>query len=340
MWALVTGIPDIEINKTSSRNPLVVNQHTIISEFADYQKFYFLGGSLNWANIRGLLSNNIPDLQIHEEGSYESERIDVWGISDLSLFEEADKVLRQQQQPFIAIIQTSGNHRPYTIPEDNRGFEVLSPDAEEIRKYGFRSVPDYNAMRFMDHSIGFFMQQASQSDYYRDTVFVFLADHGNTRHASHLPPYVEELNLTEFQSPLVIYKPGAESSARAINTLASELDVLPTVASYVTLDYRNTTLGRNILDSRYEDQQYVFTVMFGHVPQIGIISKDYYFSMFTDGSKKRLHRLSRDAHEKNLLNDEPERAKKLEDIATAFYETANYMRYNNQRKRALPGNKQ
>ena len=80
--------------------------------------------------------------------------------------------------------------------------------------------------------------------------------------------------------------------------------------------------------------------MFGHVPQIGIISKDYYFSMFTDGSKKRLHRLSRDAHEKNLLNDEPERAKKLEDIATAFYETANYMRYNNQRKSALPGNKQ
>ncbi|MGB5397325.1 MAG: sulfatase-like hydrolase/transferase, partial [Gammaproteobacteria bacterium] len=156
VWTLMTGIPDVEKNRTSSRNPLIVDQHTIVNAFKDYKKLYFLGGSASWANIRGMLASNIPGLEIHEEGSYESPRVDVWGISDLSLFEEAHKVLKDLQDPFVAVIQTSGNHRPYTIPEDNHGFRILSEDdlPHAVTDYGFASVEELNSFRFMDHSIG------------------------------------------------------------------------------------------------------------------------------------------------------------------------------------------
>jgi len=69
IWTFVTGLPDIEKNKTSSRNPLIVNQHTIINAFNNHKKYYFLGGSASWANVRGVLSANIPDLRLYEEGS-------------------------------------------------------------------------------------------------------------------------------------------------------------------------------------------------------------------------------------------------------------------------------
>ncbi|NIP94181.1 MAG: hypothetical protein GWO24_12290, partial [Akkermansiaceae bacterium] len=49
--------------------------------------------------------------------------MDVWGISDLHLFEESNRVLRRTEQPFVAFIHTAGNHEPFTIPEDSRGFE-------------------------------------------------------------------------------------------------------------------------------------------------------------------------------------------------------------------------
>ena len=101
IWTFITGLPDIEKNKTSSRNPLIVDQHTIINAFKDHRKLYFLGGSASWANVRGLLSSNIPDLKLYEEGSYDSPDIDVWGISDLSLFREAHAVFREQTQPFF-----------------------------------------------------------------------------------------------------------------------------------------------------------------------------------------------------------------------------------------------
>ncbi|MCK4833861.1 MAG: LTA synthase family protein, partial [Gammaproteobacteria bacterium] len=180
VWTFVTGLPDIEKNKTSSRNPLIVDQHTIINAFTNHSKLYFLGGSASWANIRGLLSSNIPDLRLFEEGSYDSPDIDVWGISDLSLFREANAVLKDEIQPFFAVIQTSGSHRPYTIPDDNEGFELWTEEdlPGDIQDYGFASLEELNSFRFMDHSIGHFMKVAKREAYFENTLFVFFGDHG------------------------------------------------------------------------------------------------------------------------------------------------------------------
>ena len=92
VWAVITGIPDVEAGTTtSSRNPSAVDQHTIINNFNGYSKYYFIGGSTSWANIRGLLTNNISGLNLYEEKDFTSPKIDVWGISDKNLFLEADK---------------------------------------------------------------------------------------------------------------------------------------------------------------------------------------------------------------------------------------------------------
>ena len=53
MFCLVTGVPDVTSYKTSSRNPLIVNQNTFINAFSEYEKYYFIGGSANWGEIRG-----------------------------------------------------------------------------------------------------------------------------------------------------------------------------------------------------------------------------------------------------------------------------------------------
>ena len=98
VWATVTGLPDVETDLTATRNPLLVSQNSILNDFTGYEKLYFLGGSLNWANIRGLLAANIAGLRLFEEGSFSAPRVDVWGISDLDLFEEANRVFTRHRQ--------------------------------------------------------------------------------------------------------------------------------------------------------------------------------------------------------------------------------------------------
>lgn len=325
----ITGIPDVELNRTSSRNPLIVDQHTLINAFPGYEKFYFLGGSANWGNIRGLLSHNIPNLQIYEEGSYTAERVDVWGISDLHLFEEANQVLRQQTKPFFAIIQTAGNHRPYTIPADNRGLVLDNRPDESLTQHGFISNAEYNSFRYMDHSIGHFIQQVRQEAYFDNTIFVFFGDHGISGYGGqHTPAFESHFDLTSFHVPFVIYAPGL-LPPREYDKVASHVDLLPTLAGLAAPGYTATTLGRDLLDPRFDEQAYAFIISHDSVPRIGVISRKHLFRMRADGSQRGLYAIDGENYQQDITAQQPEVGQQLETLTQALYETARYMRYHN-----------
>ncbi|MEJ2179601.1 MAG: sulfatase-like hydrolase/transferase [Gammaproteobacteria bacterium] len=332
VFTTLTGLADVETKKTSSRNPLIVNQHTIINSFENYEKLYFIGGSASWGNIRGILSHNIPGLKLYEEGSYDSPRMDVWGISDLHLLEESNKILRTQQEPFFAVIQTSGNHRPYNIPEDNRGFEVRDVDKKEVFKHGFHSVSEYNSFRFMDHSIRLFMEAAQQESYFDNTIFVFYGDHGiHANTGIHTPPFEEQLKIQGLRVPFVIYAPKLLPKGKVINKVASEVDVLPTIAGLAANDYVNTTMGRDLFDERYDKARYAFTVTHGQGLRIGLLDDRYYFLMNEDGSNKILHDMHSEKPRDNVMSQFADKATELEQLTRAIFETTRYMRYHNSR---------
>ena len=332
VWTLITGIPDIELNKTSSRNPLIVDQHTIINAFKDYKKFYFLGGSASWANIRGLMSANIPQLDIHEEGSYESPTVDVWGISDLSLFEEANKVLKNLHDPFVAIIQTSGNHRPYTIPEDNKGFRILTQHdlPHKVTDYGFASIEELNSFRFMDHSIGHFIKIAEQEAYGANTLFVFFGDHGiHAETGKHIRKSEAQLAIQGLRVPLVMYGKGVITRPVLFDKVASQVDVLPTTAALTQTDYTNTTLGRDLLDTRFDDHRYAFTIEHSGERVIGLLSDQYYLQMKYDGTDITLHSLESETARDDISAQHPDITKTMTDYLESMWSSIQYMRENN-----------
>jgi len=332
----ITGLPDVELNKTSTRNPLIVDQHTIINAFTDYNKHYFLGGSANWGNIRGLLSHNIKDLNLHEEGSYTSERVDVWGISDLDLFIESNKILKKQTEPFFSIIQTSGNHRPYTIPDNNQNFKYVKQNKEQLTKNGFISEKEYNSFRFMDHSIGHFMALAKKENYFDNTVFVFFGDHGISGYGGeHTSQFDSDFDLTGLHVPFVIYAPKL-LKAQTLEHVASQVDILPTLAALITKGYTNTTLGRDLLNPKYDAQRYAFRIIHEKIPNLGLITQDYYLKVLADGRAAKLY-ATHSNHSKNketgkhtdISLQKPELTKKFKQLTLGVYETAKYMRYHN-----------
>ena len=329
VWAAVTGIPDVEVHETSTRNPLVVDQHTIINAFKGYEKYYFIGGSANWGNIRGVLQHNIKGLHLYEEGDYTSPRMDVWGIDDLSLFLEADKALAKQKKPFFAIIQTAGNHRPFHIPENSHGFKRLNIDQKTLAKNAFYDLDEFNAFRFMDYSIGYFIKQAKTQPYFKNTIFVFYGDHGITDYAGAFSkPWLSPTKLSGMYTPLVIYAPDLLPPKR-VDKIASELDLLPTIAGLAGVAYDDTTLGRDLFDPKYDDRRDAFTITHYRNPELGLLNKDYYYMTMADGANPRLFALGDKFDNKNLLNERPEVSKQMHDLTMGIYETAKYMLYHN-----------
>lgn len=334
VWAIITGIPDVESANTASRNPAAVDQHTIINDFEGYQKLYFLGGSTSWANIRGLLTNNIKDLKLYEEGSYKAKPIDVWGISDKHLFLEAHDILKHQTTPFFAVIQTADNHRPYTIPEEDLDeFTKKEFPKDTLMKYGFENNAELNAFRYTDFCYQKFMEAAKKERYYNNTLFVFVGDHGIRGDAGKMFPEIwTNLGITSQHVPLLFYSPSLLSPAR-INNTCSQTDILPSIASVLKMPYRNTTLGINLFDTARNASVPFFNKAFLFDPEerkIGLMTDDYCYIRSTITAKDIF--VSSKSNEALPVNPSKQQDKKLiEDLTNAYYETAKYMLLNNKK---------
>lgn len=327
VFTALTGLPDTDPRDASSRNPLAVHQWTIVRAFEGWEKLYFLGGSASWGNIRGLLRANVPGLRIFEEGDYEAPRIDTWGISDLHLFEAANRELRAKRDtPFFAIIQTSGHHRPYTLPEDDRGFELENHTDDAVRRAGFKGLDEYNAFRFLDHSLGFFFREAKREGYFDDTLFVLFGDHGLPGTADHLSDLDEKLALTRFHVPLLLYAPKLLPGGRTIGRVASEVDLLPTVAGLVGVPYRNTTLGRDLFDPRFDDRRYALTMTseLGR-PEIALLSERHYLRLPRGGGAPILHDLASSRPLDDASGAEPDLTREQARLCRALFDASTWL---------------
>jgi phosphoglycerol transferase MdoB-like AlkP superfamily enzyme len=241
-------------------------------------------------------------------------------------------VLQHQKKPFFAVIQTSGNHRPYTIPEDNEGFELRDASQEELDKYGFESVEEFNSYRFMDHSIGYFMEKVKQAGYFDNTVFAFFGDHGIAGNAGiHTYKADTQLHLGENRVPFVVYAPSLIPEGKVLDTVASETDVMTTLASLTGHTHANTTLGRDLLNPDFDQDRHAFIIAHAANTQIGVVNQDYYYRMPVTGGKGSLHRLDSEEPRRDVSQQHREEAERMRTLTRGLYEAARYITNNNPR---------
>lgn len=332
VWATVTGLPDVEEISTASRNPAAVNQHTLINAFKGYEHYYFLGGNPTWANIQGLLSNNISGLKMYSQPDFKAQKIDVWGVSDKNLLLESAGILAKETKPFFAIIQTADNHRPYTIPEEDLSqFQKKVVSDSLLEKFGFESNAEYNAFRYTDFCFEQFMTRASQMPYYKNTLFVFIGDHGIRGNARGvLPPAYTSEGLTAEHVPLLYFFPGFIPPKR-IHEVCSQLDLLPTLAGILHQPYRYSGLGRNMFDSTDDRNRDPYAFIIDHdLKTIGVVSDSFYFwHNLRSGMEKLVSIL--DNSTGNIMNY-PVKREKMKDLTLGLYETSRYLLLHNQKK--------
>ncbi len=335
VWASISGVPDVSRQETATRNPLITRQHSLINALQGYDKYYMIGGNSGWANMNALIRQSIDDIQLYEERHWNSPMVDVWGISDLDLFKESDRLLREQGEgkPFFAYIQTAGNHRPFTIPKQNDGFEALDLPLEKAQGAGSRSVAQYNAVRLLDFNIGRLMEIAKEGGWYDNTIFVMFGDH-NTRIAQipHMLPAYEKLGLESNNVPLLIHAPKL-LEPRVIEEAVGLADLLPTVLGMAGMEFRNGAMGRDIQQPAPEGERVVPLVLReGTFPLIGGVTKDFLLQMQHDGSQPTLHEIASPEPLVDVADRYPEEFQRLVALTRGLHEASRLMLYQNVRK--------
>jgi phosphoglycerol transferase MdoB-like AlkP superfamily enzyme len=324
-FAIISGIPDVQLSEFSTRNPQAVQQQTIINSFEDYNKFYFLGGNSDFNNFDGLIKN-IKGVKIYQEGSYKSRALNVWGISDKNLFLEAEKVFSEQKKPFFAIVQTADNHRPYSIPVEDSDFVRRQVDEDTLHKYGYESLQEFQSFCYTDYCFKTLIEKAKKESWFNNTIFAFIGDHGVEGETSAIYPNAwEKGSLSDEHVPLLFYAPQLLTPKKR-HEVVSQIDILPTLAGMVHQSYINTTLGRDLLNSKNKmDAAFIIHHDEGN---IGVVTNDYFFIKNLRINKESLmpinsNTLSLDKKQKDSV------IKNLSELTSALYETSKWMLVNN-----------
>ncbi len=205
-----------------------------------YDSVFFYGGKGFFDNLNAFfLGNKYRKFDANDMPDSEPENAKTsWGYADEFVFKHMINQANndyKKHKPFFFHIMTTSNHKPYTIPS-GRISQKARYDAGGVLN------PRHSTVKYTDWVIHNFMDNAKKQPWFKNTIFLILADH--TNHASGHTT----LPIWRYHIPFIIYAPSIIKHPRTIKTLSSQVDVAPTLLGILGFNYNSTFFGKNILN--------------------------------------------------------------------------------------------
>lgn len=231
-----------------------------------YDVKFLYGGYSYFDNMEDFYKGNGYD--IVDRNNFKPEEItfaNVWGVSDEDMAKKAIEVMNAEAKsgkPFFNQWMTVSNHRPFTYPDGR----IDIPGTAKSREGG---------VKYTDYSLRKFFEMAKKQDWYKNTVFVIVADHCASSAGK------TELPMDKYRIPGMIFSEGF-IQPQEFNQLMSQIDIMPTLFGLLNFDYESKFLGQDIFSPTFQPKAYVATYQ-----DLGLIKDDYLTIISTNKKVKQ-----------------------------------------------------
>jgi len=318
MEALTLSVPPTPGNSIVRRpnNQNLFSVSTIVKS-KDYQPYFIYGGDGYFDNMNTFFGGQGFDIVDRNRGNPLSDEIktqrfaipdnevkfeNAWGICDEDLYNQsikyADKSTKANK-PFFHFVMTTSNHKPYTFPAG----KIDLPQ-------GDRNA----AVKYTDYALGKFIADAKTKPWFKNTVFVIVADHC----ASSAGKW--EINIDRHHIPAIIYNLPEQQPTR-INRLTSQIDLMPTLFGYLGWNYNTSLYGKDINQTKFGDER----AFIGNYRTLGML-KGNIFTQIDD--RKRLKQFGVSGNERQTLSEIKTKNQELASQTISYYQTAS-LRFKN-----------
>jgi phosphoglycerol transferase MdoB-like AlkP superfamily enzyme len=208
-----------------------------------YSVKYIYGGDAYFDNMQDFFSGN--GYGIVDKKTFKPDEItfsNVWGVCDEDLYKKAIKTMNEEaktNKPFFNHIMTVSNHRPFTYPE--RKIDI--PGNAKSREGG---------VKYTDYAMKQFFEMAKKQSWYKNTIFVILADHCASSSGK------TELPINNYRIPAMIYSPNF-IEPKHYNNIMSQIDVMPTLFGLLNFNYQSKFFGQDVLKTDYKPRALIAT---------------------------------------------------------------------------------
>lgn len=303
IFSTLYGLPALLQNKITKSSQTASLQYyglpNILKE-KNYQTVYICSGEKEFDNLHQFLPNNGFDNIIDVKYFPSSEIINGWGVSDHIMFDysfEHLNKLAKNNKPFFATFMTISTHSPFTVPTN---IDL---------KYTAKNDQD-KSYQYADWALQQFFKKAQTQAWYKNTLFVLIADHGQNFDATY------EIALPYHHSPLIFYWQN-KIQAQSIPNLALQIDVFPTILGIIHQPYINNSLGINLLSTT---RPYAF---FSSDSKIGCLNNNYFLIITQNGKETLFDYKNKDT--KNLIANHTTLADSMKSYTYSMLQTTQYL---------------
>lgn len=235
----------------------------------------------------------------------------MWAIWDEPFLQFFATKMSEFKQPFVSAVFTASSHHPYKVPEKYK--DIYKEEGISIHK----------CIRYTDNALRLFFEKAKTQPWYENTLFVITSDHTNlSDHAYY------QTDLGGFCSPIIFFDPSGDLQPGMRNAIAQQIDIMPTVLSYLGYDRPYVAFGCDLLTTKDED-----TWAVNYLNGIYQYVKGDWLLQFDGQKAKALYRFRTDLLLKdNLLSKEPKVAADMERQVKAIIQSYMTRMVNNQLK--------
>lgn len=195
-----------------------------------YRTMFVYGGRAMFDNMGRYMLDNGMDRVIEQKDYPDGTYTTAWGVSDEAIFDKAlaeMDSLHATRQPFYAMVLTVSNHKPYTYPAGR----IAEDPAKKRRTH---------AVRYADFALGRFIRMARSHAFFDSTLFVLMGDHGARVYGK------QQIPLPSYEIPILFYGPGIVRAGVRVPTLASAVDIPPTIMGVLGGDYESRFFGTDV----------------------------------------------------------------------------------------------
>ena len=202
-----------------------------------------------------------------------------WAIWDEPFLQYFCHEMSQFKEPFMTAVFTASSHHPYQIPQ------------KYVERFPEGPLPVHKGIRYTDYSLRRFFDEARRQPWFNNTVFAICSDHTNlTDHAEY------QTDLGVFTGPVIFYAPGDSTFIGGRNGIAQQIDVMPTLLSYLGYDQPYIAFGQDLLHTP-ESEKFAVSYCNG----IYQIVMNGYLLQFDGTKTKSVYALSDKLLENNLI---------------------------------------
>lgn len=254
---------------------------------AGYNTAYLMTHDENFDNMQGFLYGNAFDSVIGQSYYPKNEIVGTWGIPDHVLMKHAVEHCNEAVKvgPFLTVIMTCSDHPPFYLPDD-------------IDFHPSNTKLENQMVEYADYSIGELIRLAQQQPWFDNTLFVFIADHGQIWGANKY-----DLALSYHHVPMLFYYPGKIAPSR-YDGLALQIDLGPTLLGMMPFATSNNTCGLDLLRQR---RKYAY---FSADEKIGVMDDEYYYVYRVADNEGNLYHFATGGTE-DMTAQQPQRAESM-----------------------------